>query len=144
MTDCNITDKESVYQGMKDAFIICLLLAVAATETGSVVAGGVLDLALTEKPRLARKARLNNENLAKLKLGMAKEEMLKIMGKPRSSEVYKIKEAKIELISYLTETVNFESHIAQKHLTPIALQDGKVVGWGRSYFENPGEIISPK
>ena len=129
---------------MKGAFIICLLLAVAVTETGCVVAGGVLDLALTEKPRLARKARLNNENLSKLKLGMTKDEMLKIMGKPRSSEVYKIKEAKIELISYLTETVKFEDHIGQKHLTPVALQDDKVVGWGRGYFDNPGDIFSPK
>jgi outer membrane protein assembly factor BamE (lipoprotein component of BamABCDE complex) len=97
---------------MKGALIICLLLTIVAAEAGYVAAGGVLDLALTDKPRLARKARLNIENLAKLKLGMVKDAMLKIMGKPRSSEVYKIKDIKIELISYLTETVKFEDHIA--------------------------------
>jgi len=129
---------------MKNIISIFVLLLTAITQTGCIVAGGVLDLALTDKPRLGRKAKLNNENLTKLKLGMSKDEMLKIMGTPRSSEVYQIKGKKIELLSYLTKKTAFEDHINQRHLTPIALQEGKVVGWGRSYFDNPGEIFSPK
>ena len=129
---------------MKNIISIFVLLLTAITQTGCIVAGGVLDLALTDKPRLGRKAKLNNENLTKLKLGMSKDEMLKIMGTPRSSEVYQIKGKKIELLSYLTKKTAFEDHINQRHPTPIALQAGKVVGWGRSYFDNPGEIFSPK
>ena len=134
MNNCNLMDKGSSSQHMKDTLITCVLLISVIMETGCVVAGGILDLTLTDKPRLAHKARLNNENLAKLKLGMTKGEMLKIMGKPRSSEVCKIKEAKIELISYLTETVKFEKHITQKDLTPVALRDDKIIGWGRFFL----------
>ena len=129
---------------MKNVFLTFVLLLTTITQTGCIVAGGVLDLALTDKPRLGQKAKLNNENLARLKLGMSKDEMLEIMGTPRSSEVYQIKGEKIELLSYLTKKASFEDHISQRHLTPVALQEGKIIGWGRSYFDNPGEIFSPK
>ena len=57
---------------MKDAFIICLLLVIAIPKTECVVAGGVVDLVLTEKPKLSRRDRRDNENLSKLKQGAAK------------------------------------------------------------------------
>ena len=126
---------------MKFSLISCLLISVASIETGCVVAGGILDLALTDKPRLARKARLNNQNLTTLKVGMTKEEALNIMGTPHRTEVYQVKNSKIELLSYLTTKASFEDHVGEKHLTPVALQDNKVIGWGRRYFDDPTKII---
>ena len=126
---------------MKFSLISCLLISVATIQTGCVVAGGVLDLALTDKPRLARKARLNNQNLTTLKVGMTKEEALNIMGTPHRTEVYQVKNSKIELLSYLTTKASFEDHVGEKHLTPVALQDNKVIGWGRRYFDDPTKII---
>ena len=126
---------------MKFSLISCLLISVATIQTGCVVAGGVLDLALTDKPRLARKARLNNQNLTTLKVGMTKEEALNIMGTPHRTEVYQVKNSKIELLSYLTTKASFEDRVGEKHLTPVALQDNKVIGWGRRYFDDPTKII---
>ena len=129
---------------MKFFPISCLLISIAIIETGCVVAGGVLDLALTDKPRLARKARLNSQNLTKLKLGMTKEEALSVMGMPHKTEVYQVKNSKIELLSYLTTKASFEDHVGERHLTPIAIQNNKVIGWGRRYFDDPSKIISPE
>jgi len=126
---------------MKFSLISCLLISIAIIETGCVVAGGILDLALTDKPRLARKARLNSQNLTKLKLGMTKEEALSVMGTPHKTEVYQVKDSKIELLSYLTTKASFEDRVGEKHLTPVALQDNKVIGWGRRYFDDPTKII---
>ena len=129
---------------MKFSLIGCLLISIAIIETGCVVAGGILDLALTDKPRLARKARLNSQNLTKLKLGMTKEDALSVMGTPHKTEVYQVKDSKIELLSYLTTKASFEDHIGEKHLTPVALQDNKIIGWGRRYFDDPSKIINPE
>jgi outer membrane protein assembly factor BamE (lipoprotein component of BamABCDE complex) len=60
----------------------------------------------------------------KVQIGMSRDEVVALMGQPQKRETY----GKTEFLIYQTnEPGNF---------TPIGIVDGKVVGWGRNYYDN--------
>ena len=62
--------------------------------------------------------------LMNVKIGMSRDEVVALMGQPQKRETY----GKTEFLIYQTnEAGNF---------TPIGIVDGKVVGWGRNYYDN--------
>ena len=120
--------------------IICksaALLLLALAQAGCFIVSGVLDLTLSDRPRMIGQAKKNTRNLAQLKLGMSRAEVIAIMGTPYSSEVYLDDEIKHEILSYVTEPTNFRGEIRKNHLTPVALKEEKVIGWGRRFFNKP-------
>lgn len=128
---------------MKKSLPHIALLALAFTQAGCFIVGGVLDFTLSDRPRLSHRASKNNEKLAQLKLDMSRTEVLAIMGKPHSSDVYQDDNTKHERLNYLTEPTRFNNHIQQRHLTPVRLKEDKVIGWGNP-FEHPKEAPDPE
>jgi hypothetical protein len=103
----SLVSKKMHLRGLSQVFI---LFAVALATTGC----GVLN---------AIQARSNNANLMKLEVGMSRNQVLQLMGQPDKREAY----GNSEFLIYRTPSDFF---------TPIAIVDGKVVGWGRNYYDN--------
>lgn len=78
----------------------------------------------------------NRRNLNTLEVGMTKAQILEIMGNPYRREA----ENSSEWLLYQTERK--DSHIGgyysirpeSQWLTPLLIQDGKLVGWGSNYW----------
>jgi len=72
---------------------------------------------------------INRSNLNKLEVGMNKEQVTSIMGKPYQREVYGAEEY------WFYETEKKEEYRSQsQYLTPVVFNNGKLVGWGRNYW----------
>ncbi|TAH33128.1 MAG: DUF3192 domain-containing protein [Alphaproteobacteria bacterium] len=67
--------------------------------------------------------------LNELEIGMTKEQVLRVMGKPYKRELY----GKSEYFIYETD---HWATVDQDKYTPIYLENGKVRGWGSSYYDN--------
>lgn len=101
----------------------------------------------------------NRLNITKLNVGMTKAEVLQLMGNksarasfgknavtitnPYRSEIRQAKGQKYEILYYYTHqdqkdwpTKRFK--ILERELTPIVLQDGKVIGWGSEFLTSSG------
>lgn len=82
-------------------------------------------------------AEKNNANLMKVQIGQTKEELLSVMGQPTKREAYKLSDSKIvEFLFYRTtgwSSSNTGDRDAQ--FTPVAIESGKVSGWGRNYYD---------
>lgn len=70
---------------------------------------------------------INRENLNKLQVGMTKAQILEIMGKPYRREA----QGQDEWLLYETETNTWTE---SDWLTPLLIEDGKLVGWGKNYW----------
>jgi len=66
---------------------------------------------------------ITNSNINKLQVDMTREEVIAIMGNPEKREVH----GRTEFLMYTTG--NFT-------LTPIAIVDGRLLGWGRRYYDD--------
>ncbi len=99
--------------------ILCLCLFVSGCATTYVGAG------------LAR-SRLN-----KLEIGMTKDEVLETMGEPYKREVY----PEVEYLFYVTESPIIMGKPHWNDLTPVRFKNGKLEGWGQSYWEPREEKI---
>ena len=90
----------------------------------------------------------NRENLMLLSPGMTKAEVLQVMGtetirvgmevitNPYRSEMYQAGGHTFELLFYYTDIKKTDVAITDDELTPIVLKDGKVDGWGWTYWNN--------
>ena len=70
----------------------------------------------------------------KLEVGMSKEEVINIMGKPYNREAYTTSDEKaLDFLIYLTKYTDGGS-IPDNNTTPICFLNGKVTGWGRNFY----------
>jgi len=90
----------------------------------------------------------NRNNLGRLSVGMAKPEVLSIMGtetvdvgfgrritNPYRVETMKGKDEQLyEILFYYTDIKKRDDAITDDELTPIVLKDGKVIGYGWSFL----------
>jgi outer membrane protein assembly factor BamE (lipoprotein component of BamABCDE complex) len=74
-------------------------------------------------------ANRNRDALLSLQVGMSRDEVINMMGQPSKREAY----GSTEYLLYKTDTTG-QSERAD--FTPVAITNGKVVGWGRNYYEN--------
>lgn len=90
----------------------------------------------------------NRQKLLQLSIGASKADVLRIMGtetvkadegsvitNPYRSELYRSGAHTFELILYYTDIKKADGAITDDELTPIILMDGKVDGWGWSYWD---------
>lgn len=70
------------------------------------------------------KSRLNSS----VQVGMSRGDLIKVMGNPEKREAY----GETEFLLYRTA----ENVYDELGLTPVAVIDGKVAGWGRNYYTN--------
>jgi outer membrane protein assembly factor BamE (lipoprotein component of BamABCDE complex) len=73
----------------------------------------------------------NLQNLTHLKKGMTKEEVLAIMGKPLTNEVYNTD----NVWYYFTQSKWSEGMITRDECTPLFFEDGKLAGWGQQEYK---------
>lgn len=112
------------------AFSVLFVVTLVACATGSGV-------------RAANRERLNS-----LSQGMTKEHVLKVMGtgtqkirggeritNPYRSEAYNAGGFSWEVLFYYTDIKRADDAITDDELTPIVLKDGKVDGWGWTYWQ---------
>ena len=77
-----------------------------------------------------REMETNTANLAKIRVGMDREQVLKIMGPPVSGETY----CSDKVYYYYTNQRWMDGLITRDECTPIAFDDyGKVIGWGPAF-----------
>ena len=67
------------------------------------------------------------KSLMKLQVGMTKEEVLSIMGKPQRQEAH----GETEILFYTTASAGD----MQEHTTPVTIIGGRLVGWGSLDYE---------
>lgn len=95
---------------------------------------------------------INRENLSKLQIGFSKQEVLQLMGtktietndgskyiinNPWKSEWFTgSSSTTYEVIYYYTDTNKADRAITEDELTPIILENNKVIGWGWSSFKS--------
>ncbi len=82
-------------------------------------------------------AERNNTNLLKVQIGHTKDEFLSVMGPPAKREAYQVGNRKtVEFLFY--RTTGWSSMYTtdmDAQFTPVAIEEGKVVGWGRNYYD---------
>lgn len=81
----------------------------------------------------------NRENLAKLRVKMTKEEVLKVMGEPVKGEVY----CEDNIWWYYTRTCWSDFMTTRDECTPLVFdEEGRLKGWGISYFRKHHDFVS--
>lgn len=95
----------------------------------------MLMLFLASSCGIAIRAR-NNENLAKLKIGMTKQEVLSIMGEPLKDEVYNTENTWY----YFTQVKWSDGMITRDECTPVFFKDDKLAGWGQLEYKQFRQI----
>lgn len=100
----------------------------------------------------------NREHLAKVSIGMTKDEVLKVMGtksfstysqgdvfgipsyltitNPYRSEILQGKEKTLEVVYYVTDVKKDDNAISDDELTPFVFDNGKLIGWGWSFLND--------
>jgi outer membrane protein assembly factor BamE (lipoprotein component of BamABCDE complex) len=90
----------------------------------------------------------NRLNIMKLSPGMGKPEVSSIMGtklystmagkmtNPYRSEMYRAQGSSIEVLMYYTDIKSEAKAITDDDLTPVIFVDGKLDGWGWSYWQS--------
>ena len=82
-------------------------------------------------------AKKNNAKLMNIQIGQSREELLQTMGPPAKREAYQLAKNKvIEFLLYRTAGWD-NQHLSDTDLqfTPIAIENQKVTGWGRNYYD---------
>lgn len=79
----------------------------------------------------------NKDNLAKLRTGMDKEDVEKIMGPPLVNEIYNTP----DVWYYYTNTRWSDGAPTRDECTPVVFdEDGKLLGWGVEYYKTNFEF----
>lgn len=72
----------------------------------------------------------NLSNLPNLRVGMTKEQVLKVMGSPIQSESY----AKPDYWYYFTNTIWYDNLVTEDECTILVFEKGILKGWGNRYY----------
>jgi hypothetical protein len=73
----------------------------------------------------------NTQNLEKIKNGMTKEQVFKIMGEPLMYESYSLP----NIWFYYTDWDWADCAKTNVECTPLIFEKGKLVGWGRAFYK---------
>jgi len=103
---------------------ICVTLLMLAGCVGSPIHSSL------KYSSVKGKAKKNNKALMMLEIGMPKKEVLEVMGDPEQSEAYKWG----VVWMYRTAMTSGVYGTADSDFTPVVMENGKVVGWGRNFF----------
>ena len=90
----------------------------------------------------------NRQKLNGLSVGMTKQEILNVMGtktvqaqgsvitNPYRTEMHRTNGHVFEIVLYYTDIQKQDGAITDDELTPLVIMDGKLDGWGWSYWNN--------
>src|SRR4030042_4664987 len=107
---------------MKTAFFQALVLVLVSSLCGCA----------TPQMRMDR----NNTNLLSLEMGITKEAVIEIMGKPDLNEAYQSLRGKsVVIFFYYTQRKWQDGNLTKDECTPIVFENGKLIGWGSEFYE---------
>lgn len=99
---------------------VVIILAITLSVTGCVSANPFAVGSVTKK-------------LKRLKLGITKDEVFKIVGEPQSTMAFKNDLGQpVEILLYQTQFVGVAVQPTCEHLTPVVIVEGQVSAWGGS------------
>jgi outer membrane protein assembly factor BamE (lipoprotein component of BamABCDE complex) len=110
-------------EDMKRIFMVFLILSVYGCSYG-------------------RQAKRNNDLMLTLNVGQTKEEVLKVMGSPSKNEKVYTKGKDTDVWYYKTSTFMANSWDPEDCLTPMVFENGKLLGWGKDFYEHKIEFQS--
>ena len=90
--------------------------------------------------RRAGEAARNRSNLAKLNLGMTKDEVVNLMGRPAKTEAYEIQGTNLEFSHYRTE---YNWQLGTLEDTALVFEGGVLKGWGLGNY-NDQTLVKPE
>ncbi len=83
----------------------------------------------------------NNENLLKLEMGMSKEDVISIMGKPDLNEAYQSLYGKpVVIFFYYTQRKWPDGNVTKDECTPVVFENDRLVGWGDEFYKAKMEV----
>jgi hypothetical protein len=90
--------------------------------------------------RRGGEAARNRSNLAKLNLGMTKDEVVNLMGRPAKTEAYEIQGTNLEFWHYRTE---YNWQLGTLEDTALVFEGGVLKGWGLgNYYDQT--LVKPE
>lgn len=106
-------------------FVVCIMTAGCA---GSPI-------------RTQWQASAHNQAMLRLQPGMTSEEVIKVMGNPDKTEMYRGKNGENVLVYlYITEGKDITTrHWSEANYTPVVFEDNKLIGWGWNYFNSAAQ-----
>ncbi|MCG9696128.1 DUF3192 domain-containing protein [Shewanella sp. Isolate11] len=78
----------------------------------------------------------NRANLAKLSLGMSRDQVMTLMGTADFNEAYLKQDKQVFVLYYRTQRVKGDGTTTKEECTPIVLADNAVVGWGEKAYHS--------
>ena len=67
---------------------------------------------------------------------MTKNEVIQVMGEPRTTEAYSMEGQNTEFWLYLTECITItDRSMGDKNFTPLAFENDVLIGWGRNFYD---------
>jgi len=72
----------------------------------------------------------NFENARNLRVGMTKEQVLEVMGRPISDEAYSTP----DLWFYYVDTKWYDGLATEDECMPLVFRHGKLIGWGNDFY----------
>lgn len=83
----------------------------------------------------------NNDNLLRLDMGMTKEQVMAIMGKPDLNEAYQsLYGRSVVIFFYYTQRKWADGNTTKDECTPVVFENGKLVGWGDEFYKRKMEV----
>lgn len=141
---------------IKLLIIIFCLLALSGSAFAPTGKSSGKPVLLARRLSISRVTDLNKRNLANISTGMAKEEVLRVMGN-RSVIAYQLgqrievknpyrienlagkegdKEKKFVVLFYVTEMHGKDYRITDGKLTPLVFEDNKLIGTGWGFYKD--------
>lgn len=76
----------------------------------------------------------NRAHLAKLDLGMSKDQIELLMGNADFSEAYIQGDKEVHVLFYRTQRVKGDGKTTKDECTPVVISNNKLVGWGETAY----------
>ncbi len=83
----------------------------------------------------------NNNALLNLEMGMSKQQVIGVMGKPDLNEAYKSLRGKsIVIFFYYTQKKWSDGSVTKDETTPVVIENGELIGWGSEFYERKRKV----
>ena len=91
-------------------------------------------------------AAATRKNLPLVKQGMSVPEVTSLLGNPGSTEMVPANGHSYEIVRYQTRFTGDAVFIApdEDDMTPFVFRDGKLIGWGKTYYQAFVGTLKPK
>ena len=116
---------------MKGKLVVCLAIVLSGCYGSGVWYHGQMQDTEEE-------AKINNQRMMKLNIGDSRDSVLMVMGQPAKRESYQLENSRVvDFLFYRTSGWRQSDGGNQDYqFTPFAFENGRLVGWGRNFYDN--------